>query len=228
MNHTEEFLRSRLQRAQELASAQGEFRRVLSRRRRRSLSVGSSEDFPVDFVDSDEVAPEEALDGELPTNLSSGDFDAGGVEDDPLIAQQKLHRTRRDIWKRQPGMGATRVMYRRVKSLGDSMNAMIKRNNWDNDLKVGTLLGRWDALVGANVAQHSQVESFEDGTLTIRCTSTAWAKQLQLLLPTIEKRLAQEIGPGLIKKILIRGPVTRSWKKGPLSVPGRGPRDTYG
>ena len=62
----------------------------------------------------------------------------------------------------------------------------------------------------------------------MRCSSTAWAKNLHLYLPMIERRIAEEVGPGVVQQVVIRGPVAPSWRKGPLSVKGRGPRDTYG
>jgi predicted nucleic acid-binding Zn ribbon protein len=42
-------------------------------------------------------------------------------------------------------------------------------------------------------------------------------EKIKLLYPTLE-----------ITQIRFLGPNAPSWKKGPRSVPGRGPRDTYG
>jgi predicted nucleic acid-binding Zn ribbon protein len=51
---------------------------------------------------------------------------------------------------------------------------------------------------------------------------------MKLLLPNLEKRLEEQIGIGRLSEIKILGPAAPSWKHGLRSVPGRGPRDTYG
>jgi predicted nucleic acid-binding Zn ribbon protein len=63
----------------------------------------------------------------------------------------------------------------------------------------------------------------------VRTDSTAWATNLKLLLPTVLKRLNEELGQETVKLVDVLGPTGPSWKKGPRSVrDGRGPRDTYG
>ena len=95
-------------------------------------------------------------------------------------------------------------------------------------LSVAEVAAQWSQIVGPAVAQHCQVESFDEKVLYVRTSSTAWANQLQLLLPRIEKNIASRLGSAVVKQVIIRGPAAPSWKKGPWSVPGRGPRDTYG
>ena len=41
-------------------------------------------------------------------------------------------------------------------------------------------------------------------------------------------RLNRELGDQTVLRVDFRGPQAPSWKKGPRSVQGRGPRDTYG
>ena len=45
---------------------------------------------------------------------------------------------------------------------------------------------------------------------------------------TVLSEIAQKIGPGVITKLHVYPPKTKNWRKGPLHVKGRGPRDTYG
>jgi len=40
--------------------------------------------------------------------------------------------------------------------------------------------------------------------------------------------IAEKVGPNIIVELKIFGPRAPSWRKGPLHVKGRGPRDTYG
>jgi predicted nucleic acid-binding Zn ribbon protein len=41
-------------------------------------------------------------------------------------------------------------------------------------------------------------------------------------------RIAAEVGPDVVRRLVVRGPTTPDWRHGPLRVKGRGPRDTYG
>ena len=109
------------------------------------------------------------------------------------------------------------------------MSRLVDDHGWDLDLRVHGVFGRWQELVGAEVAQHCTPESFADGKLVVRTDSTAWATQLRLLAPTVVRRLNEELGHGTVALIEVLGPHLPTWKKGPRSArDGRGPRDTYG
>jgi predicted nucleic acid-binding Zn ribbon protein len=64
--------------------------------------------------------------------------------------------------------------------------------------------------------------------LVVQADSTAWATELRLLAPTLVRRLNEDLGAGTVVAVKVLGPGTPSWKRGRLSVRGRGPRDTYG
>lgn len=113
--------------------------------------------------------------------------------------------------------------------LDSTLSRLVADHGWGLDLRVHGVFGRWQELVGAEVAQHCTPESFADGKLVVRTDSTAWATQLRLLAPTIVRRLNEELGHGTVTLIDVLGPHLPSWKKGPRSArDGRGPRDTYG
>lgn len=104
----------------------------------------------------------------------------------------------------------------------------IAARDWNAQVGAGAVLGNWETIVGKNVAEHCRVESLADGVLTVRTSSTSWATQLKWLQATILTRLEETAGPGVVRELVILGPVAPSWKKGPRVVKGRGPRDTYG
>ena len=62
------------------------------------------------------------------------------------------------------------------------------------DVAAGSVMSRWPDIVGEQVAGHSEPVAYEDGVLTVRADSTAWATQLRLLTSTILGRLAEEVG----------------------------------
>lgn len=112
--------------------------------------------------------------------------------------------------------------------LGDVFGRLVTDRGWSSPVAVGSVLSRWDELVGADIALHCRPESFENEIVAVRCDSTAWATQLKLLTPALLQRFEQALGPGIVTSLKVSGPAAPSWRKGPRVVRGRGPRDTYG
>ncbi len=111
---------------------------------------------------------------------------------------------------------------------GSSMNQLFENFNWGLNITKAELFSNWDKVVGAANAEASKPEELLDQELTIRCRSTAWATQLRLLESQILARINEEFPSLGVQKLKIIGPNVPTWKKGRRSVPGRGPRDTYG
>ena len=117
---------------------------------------------------------------------------------------------------------------RNPKRAGSSITDLLKSFAWDTQLAEADLFNGWSEIVGASNAEHSTPENLNRGLLTVRCESTAWATQLRLMQAQILERIS-EVYPQLeITALKFIGPDAPTWKKGKFSVPGRGPRDTYG
>ena len=113
-------------------------------------------------------------------------------------------------------------------AFGDLVSDLVGDRGWERDVSVARVTACWETVAGTDVASHSRPVSLRDGTLTLEASSTAWATQLRLLAPTLLARVADEVGAGLVTALRIHGPSAPSWRRGPLSVRGQGPRDTYG
>jgi predicted nucleic acid-binding Zn ribbon protein len=114
-------------------------------------------------------------------------------------------------------------------AIASNIARLVTERGWSTPVSVGGVLGRWEAVVGEDVAQHCRPLSFADGVLTVAADSSAWATQVRLLVPTVMRRLAEEVGEGTVEKIVVKGPAAPSWRRGPRVAPGsQGPRDTYG
>jgi predicted nucleic acid-binding Zn ribbon protein len=113
-------------------------------------------------------------------------------------------------------------------AVGSLLDRVIQEKGWSKELGVASLMGHWADFVGEANAQHTTPERFRDGELTVRAESTAWATQLRLMAPLVVAKLNASLGEETVRFVKILGPKTPSWKKGKRSVPGRGPRDTYG
>ena len=112
--------------------------------------------------------------------------------------------------------------------LGKVFTRFVNERGWNSPVAVGSVISRWEELVGADVSAHCKPESFSDTTVQVRCDSTAWATQLRLLRQALIERFDAELGPGVVTRIEVIGPAAPNWRKGLRSVKGRGPRDTYG
>jgi predicted nucleic acid-binding Zn ribbon protein len=155
---------------------------------------------------------------------SQAGADDDGPGDDETTAPRR--------WRPGPGLGygisGPGPSRRDPQSLGGIAERMLAQRGWRVPLSVGGVVGRWREVVGDQIADHCHVETFEEGALVLRTTSTAWATQVRLLLPQLERRLAEEVGEGTVTSVTVLGPGGPSWKHGYRSVRGRGPRDTYG
>ena len=112
--------------------------------------------------------------------------------------------------------------------LGAVMDSLTSKLGWSSPLARSELLASWLEVAGVDTAEHSAPVGIEDGVLTVKCDSTAWATQLRLMRVQIMGRIVSRYPDAGINSVRFEGPGAPSWKRGPRSIPGRGPRDTYG
>lgn len=113
-------------------------------------------------------------------------------------------------------------------SAKDSMEGLISSFSWSNQLDKAELFASWEKVVGKESAEASTPDDLQGSILVVKCRSTAWATQLRLLEKDVLRRISADFPNLEISEIRFLGPNAPSWKKGSRSVPGRGPRDTYG
>jgi predicted nucleic acid-binding Zn ribbon protein len=135
-------------------------------------------------------------------------------------ARGAVPKPRRSQQKARPTDGPTPI--------GELLSSVADDQGWTRELNVHQLLGRWPALVGPVNAAHCEPESYADQVLTVRAESSTWATSLRSIAPQLVAVLNEHLGQGTVTRVVVVGPEAPSWKKGRRSVPGRGPRDTYG
>lgn len=113
-------------------------------------------------------------------------------------------------------------------TLGDALGKLTREAGWEKTLAAEDLVRQWAELAGSDTAKHSEPVSLERGVLTVKCDSTAWAKNLQFMRAVIMTEITNRHPEAGVRNIRFIGPDVPSWKWGPRVVPGRGPRDTYG
>lgn len=130
--------------------------------------------------------------------------------------------------KREPGSSTPFGSGRDPKGIAEVVDALTSRLGWNSPLARSELLSSWQDIVGTETADHSTPVGTEDGVLTVSCDSTAWATQLRLMRAQILTHVTERYPDAGIRTLRFDGPGVPSWKRGPRSIPGRGPRDTYG
>lgn len=136
--------------------------------------------------------------------------------------------TRRKRAKQKPTGSEPFTTGRDPVSAAEALVGVTSQLGWEQTLAQATLVTDWENLVGPETAQNSRIEKFDDGVLTVRCSSTAWSTQLNFMAVDIRTKVLAEHPDAGVEKITFIGPNAPSWKRGPKSVPGRGARDTYG
>lgn len=143
---------------------------------------------------------------------------------DPNAKRSRARRRPRDETGSSVPFGAGRD----ARGLGDVISSLTMQLGWNSPLAQSELLASWIELAGEETANHSTPAGIDDGILTVHCESTAWATQLRMMRVEIMNHIAVKYPDAGIASIRFQGPNAPSWKKGPRSIPGRGPRDTYG
>lgn len=112
--------------------------------------------------------------------------------------------------------------------IGSVFDRVVAERGWKRRIGLSTVLRHWPDLVGEANAEHSTPVNYDKGVLIVDCDSTAWAQAMRYTASQLVARLNEALGERTVLKVQFRGPQAPSWKKGPRSVQGRGPRDTYG
>jgi predicted nucleic acid-binding Zn ribbon protein len=112
--------------------------------------------------------------------------------------------------------------------LSAALDGLLADQGWQTEAAVGSVFGRWDELVGPDVAAHTRPERFSEGELVVIADSAVWATQMRLLTSAVLRRLNTELGHGTVTRVVVRGPAPPR-RMGPLRVRGtREHNDDYG
>jgi predicted nucleic acid-binding Zn ribbon protein len=195
---------------------------------------------PIDDITTDTASADEDDGGQPVDNPERPDIAHSALVDARRIARAMPRRRDREAARRtrkENLAGRNRGGYsaagpdptRDPQRIGPILAGYVEDRGWERPIAEARVFAEWPALVGAEVAARCAPQSLTDGELRITAESTAWATQLRLLSRTLLARLVAELGPQIVTKLVITGPVGPSWKHGNRSVRGaRGPRDTYG
>ena len=130
--------------------------------------------------------------------------------------------------KKKKGGSKTFEKGRDPHTIGGTLEGLFSDFNWTEEITQAELFANWATVVGEATAAKSKPEELQNGVLTVRCESTAWATQLKLMQSEILTKIQDQFSSLGVVEIKVFGPAGPSFKRGLRSVPGRGVRDTYG
>jgi predicted nucleic acid-binding Zn ribbon protein len=191
---------------------------------------------------ADGAAPGPEASGGAAAPAAAGPADQSRPAADPAgrarLAREALLRAKADSAARgnqpartargRPDAAGRRQRLDDPEVLNAAIAGLIDARGWQLAAAAGSMFGRWDEIVGPELAAHTRPDSFAAGELTVIADSTAWATQVRLLAAALVRRLNAELGDGAVRRVKVRGPETPrrpgQWK----TRDSRGPRDTYG
>jgi len=59
----------------------------------------------------------------------------------------------------------------------------------------------WSTAVGPAISQEAEPTAERGGVVTVSCSASVWAQELDLMAPAILERLGQLIGPGRVARL---------------------------
>jgi predicted nucleic acid-binding Zn ribbon protein len=83
---------------------------------------------------------------------------------------------------------------------GDLLKAAA-RLGMDNPAASARLVKEWERIVGPEVAARAHPVSLRAGVLVVKTTSAAWASELRYLAPEVLRRIAEEVGGGVVTEL---------------------------
>lgn len=94
--------------------------------------------------------------------------------------------------------------------MGASIREFAEKVGLERPFETAKLFGRWQKIVGVDIAARCEPVSLKQGVLSLRTTSAAWASELKYLAPELIKRVNQELGGEVVTavKASVKPPTT--------------------
>jgi predicted nucleic acid-binding Zn ribbon protein len=91
-------------------------------------------------------------------------------------------------------IGAENREFQDPTPITSSLDAVMRSLKGPGRHQVSGVFGRWEELVGTQIAQHARPVRLDSKVLVIEVDDPAWATQIHLLSMEIRGRLATEVG----------------------------------
>ena len=136
---------------------------------------------------------------------------------------KSISRKKKDVVQEE------RVDLNEPQKINNILNELVETRDWKKGITEGSIFSEWRAIVGNEIADHSNPITLYEGKLTIQTSSTAWSTQLRLMNDDLLRKIQQSSPGAVVEELQIIGPHAPSWKRGLRTIRGaQGPRDTFG
>lgn len=75
------------------------------------------------------------------------------------------------------------------------------RAEWEPDTLLARVQRVWPSAVGETIAEAAQPTAERGGVLTVSCTASVWAQELDLMGPAIVERLNEALPGGVVARL---------------------------
>jgi predicted nucleic acid-binding Zn ribbon protein len=75
------------------------------------------------------------------------------------------------------------------------------RAEWEPDTLLAAIQRVWSATVGETIAEAAQPTTERGGVVTVSCSASVWAQELDLIGPTIVERLNAALTSGAVERL---------------------------
>lgn len=89
-------------------------------------------------------------------------------------------------------------------SIGEVIKAFLKRNQLSERYQEKEIVGRWEEIMGAEVAQKTRTVRFKDGLLDLQLNSSTLRQEMMYRQQETIDRLNQHLGKEVVKRIRLR------------------------
>lgn len=136
---------------------------------------------------------------------------------------KSISRKKKDVVQEE------RIDLNEPQKINNILNELVETRDWKKGIAEGNIFSEWRAIVGNEIADHSNPITLYEGKLTIQTSSTAWSTQLRLMNDDLLRKIQQSSPGAVVEELQIIGPHAPSWKRGLRTIRGaQGPRDTFG
>jgi predicted nucleic acid-binding Zn ribbon protein len=121
-----------------------------------------------------------------------------------------------------------------LQGIRDALARLSRRLGLPDPGKAGAIWGRWEELVGAEIAGHARPSSLRDGVLRVRADSPGWAHELGYLREEIKGRVNAGLGHPAVAEVRVytappepastgRAEREKEARRGPVAAPKPAP-----
>jgi predicted nucleic acid-binding Zn ribbon protein len=86
---------------------------------------------------------------------------------------------------------------------GSELSSVVSGRGWGSRLEGAAIFGRWEEIVGAELARRCQPVRLAGGVLLVRAESAAWATQVGYLAHGIVTRTREVLGSGMVRTVKV-------------------------